>query len=60
MIASCMELDSTYKMMYLKEKQVLTNVYMECLRDEVHDIMEEIEDETLSSELYTVTTASSW
>ena len=42
-----MELDTIYKIIYLKEKQVPTNVYMECLREKVHEIMEEIEDEIL-------------
>ena len=38
---------STYKKIYLKEKQVPTNVSLEYLRCEVHEIMEEIEDENI-------------
>ena len=48
--ASFMELDTTYKMMYLKEKQVPTNVYMECLRDKVFEMMEEIEEKFLEQQ----------
>jgi hypothetical protein len=43
--ASLMELDTTYKMIRLKEKKIKTNTYLECLREKIFDLQEEIEVE---------------
>ena len=40
-----MELDTTYKIIYQKEKQIPTNVYMECLRDKLHEMINEIQED---------------
>lgn len=45
--ASYMELDTTYKMIHLKEKQIPTNIYMECLRDKLDVMINEIQEEQI-------------
>jgi hypothetical protein len=37
--------DEKYKMLQLKEKKVKMNTYMECLREKILDLEEEIEIE---------------
>lgn len=48
---SYVELDTTHKMIYQREKQIPKNVYIECLRDKLHVMIDENQEDQADQQM---------